>query len=317
MSLEHKIRQPRRILSRVPSHQVMEQVHEGKKFIPVEEEFSTPVDGYTLLTMNYKGDPFKVLVPHSLLCYVANQGEGDIDDALDELGDFYEEGGEYEDELIEKGETNVQEANLITDARKAYHVYLINKLVVEKEGEHDIEFDEQVLERLDLNDEYVSQRVRGIAAIALGKTPKEVKEADISQLLEHHSTLRVEKIRKNEFYKITKKRFVPHADPHTKTMRCLADSHYDLLPEYQNKDGVDYDLRSMTKEVKCDLVTFNQQVGKLEKEIETYRKEKHGEVGRHDHALLRTYANLAYIAKENPEAQLDIIPAKNGNSKGQ
>lgn len=314
MNLEQKTK-AKKVISRVPSHEVLKKVHEGKKFIPVEEDFTIPVDGYTLLDMKYLGDSSKVLVPHSLLYYVANQGEGMADDALDELGDFYEEGELYEEETIRDGKTNVQEANLVTDARKSYHVYLINKLVSRKDGGEDIEFDEQVIRDLDLDDEYVTQRVKAIAAITLGKTHEEIKESDISQLLEHHSTQKVEKIGKAEFYKITKKRLSPKWDRHTKTMRCLADSHYDLLPEYQNRDDVDYDLRTMTKVVNQDITTFNQQIGTLEEEIAAYRKEKHGEIKRHDQGLIRMYTNMAYIAKENPQAQLDITPAKNGNNK--
>ena len=97
-------------------------------------------------------------------------------------------------------------------------------------------------------------------------------------------------------------------------MRCLADSHYDLRPEFINDYEWDYDLRTMNKTRKV-VSGFNAKIAEIEDEIEKYRKEKHGEVGRHDRNLLRQYANLAYIAKENPKAQLDVMPpAENDRS---
>ncbi len=255
-----------------------------------------------------------MLVPQGLLFFMANPGDGDVDEALDNIADFYGEAEEFEDDLIKEGQTSVQEADWATTARQAYKTYLLNKLVKNKGDEKgNPEIDEEVIESLDLNDDYVGQRIRAIAALTLGKSGKELKECDISDLLKFkdaYLTGRVETITNEEFRKVTKMRFVPHYDSHTKNMRCLGDSHYYLLPEFENNSDWDYDLRDMTKTRKEQPVVLEKKIKELENEIATYRKQKHGETGRHDEALLREYINLKYVAKENPRAQLDVMPAK-------
>lgn len=316
MSLEHKVKKTRKVLSRVPSNEVMEQVHEGKKFIPVEDDFDTPIDGYTLLSMQYRGDQFKLLVPHSFLFYVANEGEGNIDDALDELGDFYEEAKDYEEDLIAEGLTNVQEANVTTDARRAYHTFLINKLVTptrekDEEGEPIAEFNQKALEELDLTDEYIIHRVKGIAALALDLGIEEVKAYGVGDLLKHVTVMqnRTETLTRAEFDRVT----------------CWAGSHYEIKKEYQNNPNISYTVerrhnkrhRVGTKTTrKKDFEVFNHEIGKLEQEITEYRMGKHGgKLGRHDTNLIRAYTNLQYIAKKDPTAQLDVIPARKPEEK--
>ena len=318
MNLEQKVRKTV-IVRRTPSAEVLEQVTRGNKFVIVEEEFDQNFvpQGYTLIDMKYKDDSFKALVPQSLLFYMANPGEGDLEDALDQISDFYGEAEDYEDDMIENGATSVQEANWATLARSAYGTYLINKLVTTK-GDDDgaPDFDDETLKQLDLDDKYVAERVKAIAALTLGKNVGELKKYGIDSVLEHYGVKidETSEIKNDEFYRITKKRFVNHWDKNTKTMRCLADSHYDLRPEFINDNEWDYDLRTMNKTRKV-VSGFNAKIAEIEDEIEKYRKEKHGEVGRHDKNLLRQYANLAYIAKENPKAQLDVMPpAENDRS---
>lgn len=310
MNLEQRLNRPKKVLRKTPSHEVLEQVNEGKKFIPVEDDFDTPIKGYTLLNMKYGGDSFKLLVPQSFLFYVANQGEGMADDALDELGDFYEEAEDYEKDLISEGSTNVQEANIATDARGAYKTYLINKLVTrtferDDDGEPVAEFDQSTLNDLDLKDEYVANRVKGMAALALNLSVDEVKEYGVGDLLKHVTVMKnkTETLTEEEFKKVT----------------CWAGSHYELKKEYRDDPDVSYEIEyrhkkshrvgtKTTSHREFDL--FDHRISQLESEITSYRKEKHGEVGRHDPNLIRTYANLQYIAKKDPTAQLDVVPAK-------
>lgn len=310
------------IVRKLPTHEVLSQVKNGNKFIIVQEDFDNSLVplGYTLINMKYKGDSFRALIPQSLLFYMANPGEGDSGKALDDIADFYGETENYEEDAIREGSTSVQETNWATLARSSYDSYLINQLVKHKNGEGDRngepipEFNCSVLNQLDLNDEYVAQRVRAMAAVALGKTTEEVREYDIGDLLKH-VTLPIsgqeQQISPDEFKKITKKRLVRHWDAHTKIMRCLADSHYDLKPEYQNDSEWDYDLRTLNKRKKNITITqFDSKIAELESDILRYRQGKHGRVGRHDQNLIRQYVNLAHIAKENPRAQLDIQPPK-------
>ncbi len=318
MALEQKLQQRVMVRRKLPSSEVLEQVRRGSKFVVVEDDFEEQFvpAGYTLISMRYKGDVFRSLVPQRLLYFMANPGEGDFDQALDEIADFYGEAEDYEDDLIQNGGTSVQEANYATTARTAYATYLINKLVTTKRGqgqgdENMLEFDPEVIRELDLDDPYVAQRVRGMAALALGKTGEELKSYDINGILKHYSggMAAEEKIENGEFRKITKMRYKPQFDSHTKTMRCLADSHYYLKPEFENDPEWDYDLRTMTKKRKVDQVGLDAKIQELETQIEEHRKKKHaGEIGRHDRALTRQYANLSYITKEKPKAQLDVQP---------
>ena len=313
MNLEQKVRKTV-IVRRTPSAEVLEQVTRGNKFVIVEEEFDQNFvpQGYTLIDMKYKDDSFKALVPQSLLFYMANPGEGDLEDALDQISDFYGEAEDYEDDMIENGATSVQEANWATLARSAYGTYLINKLVTTK-GDDDgaPDFDDETLKQLDLDDKYVAERVKAIAALSLGKNQEEIKKYGIDSVLKH-VTIRdnkTEKLTRAEFDKIT----------------CWAGSHYEIKEEYKgDNDGIEYQIdrlhsRGHKEGIKIikkrDIQVLDSKIVELEDEIEKYRKEKHGEVGRHDKNLLRQYANLAYIAKENPKAQLDVMPpAENDRS---
>jgi len=308
MTLDRIVKQKKKFIRRVPSDDVLDQVQKGRQFIPVDDEFDTQIEGYTQLKRTYKGDAFNVLVPHELLFYVANEGEGNADEALDVLADFYSEAGDYEDDMIEDGNTSVQEANLATAARSSYKTFLVNKLVKHKiwakdeDGEPVADFDAKTLKDLDLNDSYVEERVKAMAALALGKNAEEVKTYGVGNLLKHVTVI------ENKTEVLTKEEF--------KRVACYTGSHYELKEKYQNDPDVKYDIsRSFssgsTKTIrKRGIVVFDSEINGLEQEILEYRMKKHGEVGRHDAALIRTFANLAHIAEENPNAQLDIMPAK-------
>ena len=103
MNLEHKIRKIT-VIRRLPSNEVLDQVSKGNKFIIVNEDFDPNLvpQGYTLINMKYKNESFRTLVPQSLLFFMANPGEGDSDQALEQIADFYGEAEDYEDELIER-----------------------------------------------------------------------------------------------------------------------------------------------------------------------------------------------------------------------
>lgn len=313
MSLEERLHRKKVVIRKTPSSEVLQKVRQGSKFIIVENDFdhSQIPRGYTFIDMKYKGESFKTLIPQSLLFYMAHPGEGSVDDALNELADFYGEAEDFEDDMIERGNTSVQGANWATLSRDNYKTYLINKLVSHKRGERDKdgepvpEFDQDALKVLDLNDDYVGQRVRAMAALMLDKKGEELNKYDIKDVLKHVtiSENRVEKLTQEEFKKIT----------------CWAGSHYEIKDEYRKRDDVVYDIERRhnmnhmvgTKTIKkVEVAVLDRKVEDLEKEIEQHRIKKHGEVGRHDAALIRTYANLAYIAKEDPNAQLDVYPKK-------
>ncbi len=309
MNLESKL-QKTIVVRRTPSSSVLQEVQEGNKFIVVENEFDAGLvpRGYTLLKMSYKGDAFRTLVPQNLLFYLANPGEGNLDDALEEITDFYGDAKDVEDNNIEEGIRSVQESNLAMSARESYRVYLINKIVKHKKGKRDEdgepvpEFDSAELKRLGLNDDYVSQRLKAIAALALDKKASEIEEHEVADVLKHITINqhKEEVMTREEFMKVT----------------CWAGSHYELKKEYQNsQDGVNYqiDRRHDRNHMSGVKITEEQKVGRdadmavLQEEIEAHLSKKKV-LGEHDMNLIRQYANLAYIAPANPKAQLDICP---------
>ncbi len=318
MNLENRLNK-KRIFRRFPTNEVLHQVNEGKKFVVVNEEFDTALvpQGYTLINMNYKGDVFRALIPQQLLWFMANAGEGAVDEALDDIADFYGEAENFEDEMIAKGNTSVQEADWATSAKNAYETYLVNKLTRNKKGERDEngepipEFNPAELKRLGIEeDDYVGQRVRAIAAAALGKkSEEEVKKYKIEDVLKHVTIQEAKTVplTKEEFQKIT----------------CWAGSHYEIKPEYKNKDDANYSIDKRhdknhmvgTKTTKFrEAAVLDTTIAQLEKEIIDHRKAQ-GKQERHDQALIRQYVNLTYIAKEDPKAQLNIMPQKKEEGK--
>lgn len=315
MNLEQKVRQ-KVIVRKATSNEVVTQIRDGSKFIIVDDSFhqSQIPRGFTLINVRYREDSFKTLVPQATLFFVAEPGENDPGEALDEVADFYRDIKFFEDDMIERGDTSVQGANWASTARESYRTYLINVLVKGNEDDNDPEFDKETLKRLDLDDPFVRDRVKVMAGLILGKSKDEISTYDVKDVLRHYSksdsVIKGETldITNEEFRKITKMRYVPRHDAHTKNMRCLGDSHYYLLPEYENNKDWDYDLRTMTKTAKRHDWEAN--IAQIEEDIMKYRENKNGkEAGRHDMALIRMYANIAHIAKDNPRAQLDVMPA--------
>lgn len=310
MSLEQRVRQQRAVvLRRAPISEVQEAIARGKKFIIVSKEFyqSFIPAGYMFIDMRYKNDSFKTLVPQNLLYFLANPGEGDVDEALNEIGDFYDEVKGFEDELLEGNGESVQGTNWAVTARNAYTTYLINKLTKpNKDNPDSAEWNPEALEALCLTDDYVARRVKAIAAVCLGKTAEQVKHFELGDVLKHVTVneRKVENLTQQEFDEIT----------------CWAGSHYEIKDEYRNKPDVDYEIDKVhDQSYKCgkkimakqDVAVLDASIDDLEKEIEEYRQKKQGgeNIGRHDRMLTRAYANLNYIAREDPGKQLDIFPA--------
>ncbi|PIN80598.1 hypothetical protein COV11_03765 [Candidatus Woesearchaeota archaeon CG10_big_fil_rev_8_21_14_0_10_30_7] len=307
MSLEKKFKQKNVFLRRsVPAEGVVEEVKKGNKFIVINE---TPVNiplGYMFIDMQYKGESFKTLVPQNLLFFQANPGEGDADEALNELSDFYDNVQDFEDELLEENDDSVQGANWAVITRKNYGTYLINKLTKASTDDVDIpEWDEKILEKLDLTDDYIVRRVKAMAAVALGKTTEQVKKHDLGDVLKHVTIneRKVEQLSKEEFDQVT----------------CWAGSHYEIKDEYKHNPNAQYSIEQRHDKTykvgnklinKREIAVLDAKIEDLEQEIRQYRRKKGSSIGRHDEMLLRTYTNLAFIAKENSRKQLEIKPNK-------
>lgn len=307
MNEEHVQRQ--RIIVRQPPDDALRQISEGRKFVVVDDSFTSQFipANYTLINMRYKGEAFKMLVPQSLLYFIANPGEGDADDALDEIADFYRDAETFEDEQMENGRTSVQGANWATLARNSYSTYLINALV---EGTFTLggfspRFRKEVFKQLGFNDRYIHERVKAMAALALGKTSTDqVKEYGLEGLLNHITVQeRGKKTRmtREELEKVA----------------CYYGSHWELKPEFKNDNNFEYhagmyrDGSDSYKTARCKKVeVFDAKLHTLEQEIAERRQKLGLTAGRHDTAMTRQYANIAFIAPENKKAQLDVTPPK-------
>ena len=307
MTLEHKFEEQRTVVvRRTPNPNIADAINSGNKFIIVTDTFlnsEIPL-GYMLIDMRYKGESFKTLVPQRLLYYIANPGEGSIDDALDEISDFYGDVEDFEEDIMRENGTSVQETDWAVMARGSYRTYLINKLVKSgrknNEGEPVPEFKVDELNRLRLYDPEVKKITKAIAALALGKSIEDVGEYSVDGVLRHvtFTEVKTEQLSREEFDRIT----------------CWAGSHYEIKPEFKD-DGYkiekrhDRDFKTGTRII-TRTRTVEAEIRKFEDEIEQIRKEKGDEIGRHDRALVRQYVNLVHIANVDPGNQLDIMPSE-------
>ncbi|MBU1202341.1 MAG: hypothetical protein KJ583_00730 [Nanoarchaeota archaeon] len=290
-SQEFQEKKKKVLIRKVTPEKVLEEIAQGNKFIVLEDDIDNVPDGYTLVDMKYKDSSFKTLVPEQIVWYLANPGEGNIDDALDTVSDFYGNVKDFEEDAMTEGKTSVQDTNWATTARDSHQVYLINKLT--KNGK---DYDDKVLKELDLNDSYVKSRVEGIAALLLEKTPEQLeKNPNLKDVLKHVTiNLGKETIKTKELQR----------------QRCYVGSHWEYKDKYVPVTKVVEHTKTYSG--------IDSKVDDLEKEIHDYREKKHnGKTGRHDDTLIRTYINLTYVTKENPKAQLDIKPAEKVNKDEQ
>lgn len=266
--------------------EVKQQLDQGRKLVFVDKDMDVP-DNYVLLTVNFRGQKVRAVIPAQTVYFMAHPGEGGVGNALDDIADFYGEAEEYEDQDLGRGEPSVQKTDITTAARTAYEVYLINKLT--QDGKN---FDSSEVARLGLETPYINERVRGIAAICLGKSVSELQRSKLETILTHKTL------------SYAQDGFADHSETESYQVKCDCGSHYELRTKYRTVTRRKRELQTKT----VDVDSIEQKVEGLEQEIEQYRI-THGQViGRHDKNLIRAYTNLAYIAQENPSAQLDINP---------
>jgi hypothetical protein len=273
------------ILARAKSSdEVRQLIRQGRKLVFVENDLDVP-DGYMLLTVNFKGQKVRAVMPERLLFYMANRGEGDAGDALDEIADFYRDAEENEADSIAKGEASAQKADIVTGARNSYEVYLINKLT-----SNGTKFSAEEIKRLGLDDSDIERRVKTIAALCLDKQAEELRESKLADILVHkteadYATEGV--VSEDVAYQV----------------RCDMGSHWEYRTKYKTV------RRKSVFSQKVATSSIEGRVEQLEKEIEQARIARRQDIGRHDRNLIRQYTNMRYIVQENPAAQLDVSPA--------
>ena len=286
--LKQKLQRQRQYIAR-RQEDIATYVGRNQKLIVLEAPIDNVPDGYTQVTMSYKNEKHTFLIPQKAKLFMANPGEnGKPLDALDELADFYEECGDFEHELMIGGSFNTPQVNVSTLARNSYQTWTINQLVRQKGGSEMPIWDEKELERLGVKDSYVDTRLKGIAATMLGKNAAQLKSAGLEDILEHSTlTVRDEIVSVQDGYKIVQ-------------VYCDCGSHFEYrakqIPVYRDEHTIE----------KVDYTALPQ-IERMETEIKEHRQKKGMEQTRHDQALLRTYLNLKYIAKEDPSKQLDVV----------
>ena len=200
------------------------------------------------------------------------------------LAQFYDECKAYEGQIYFEEIFSPQQTEISTLGRSYYENHVLNRLVKGNDGHGghhgNPEFNGEELERLCLNDEYVSTRVKAMAAIQTGKKPKELRESNLSDIIQE-----VEETVEHETVK----------------SRQVASSIGCCMFKYRTE----YFTEKTTAKESFEV---NPQISALETEIEDYRAKKGVEISPHDAALIREYANLTYISKENPRKSFDITP---------
>ncbi len=296
-----------------------------------------PIKNCAVVPLEYRTKTWYMLVQKQLVYFVANAGEGnpkDADEAMDVISDFDECVKKYEKELAKKGETCVQQAYFTTQARKAYGVYCINKLVKtgkgrDEDGEPEPEFNKETIERLALDDKDVIDNLKGIAAIRLDKQASELKKYAPKEVLRHVRVVTdIEALTKEEFERV--------AQIVKNTVRCDCGSHFEyremdtgertLKQEYARngpvekqgdvqyevyKDGDKYKGRKTIFLEESEIARAGENIEKLLKNIEAIRKKNGLKIRKHDNALIKQYINTVYLsAYRNPNVLLDVSPSK-------
>ncbi len=248
-----------------------------KKLIILEKPAENPPDGYVQLVLAYKGEKFVALVPEKVKNYMAGGNGNSSTESLDEITEFYRDCSDFEGELYFANIFSTPQTEISTLARKSYGVHILNRLV--KNTNDGIEHISSEIDRLCINDSYVSDRIKAMAAIQLGKKTSELKEANLEDLL----------------VDITTK--VQHETTKAYQVACDCGSHIEYRTQYKTE---------ITE--RDETFTSNPEITKLENEIEDYRKQKDKETTPHDTQIIRQYANATYITAENPDKQFDICP---------
>ncbi len=257
---------------------------EGNKFIPVPNNYVNNDPDYSRIKVGINGKDYSFLVPSSVMVYVANKGEGDVEDGLDELRDLYNDLRSFEKELINKSSTCPQESIFAEKTRYSYNVYLLNKLI--KDGKN---YDSGVLKNLCINNKKVNDNVRTIVMKKLGKGVNDMKEAELENMLEHVTVNSWEELSGEELNEV----------------RCYAGSHYELKKKY--RESSDYNMRrnNVFKKREVDTHFFDKTINDCLKNIEEIRVKEGKELSVHDNNLIKMYINLKYLKKEGKELPIN------------
>ncbi|MBI2124701.1 hypothetical protein HYT92_02815, partial [Candidatus Pacearchaeota archaeon] len=255
-----------------PPPEVELKIRQGKRFIFVDSGYDPEAvpDGFSLVEHSYRGSIFKALIPHSVLYHMGSSSDNSKH-ALKELSDFCREGADYEEE----GKISSQGINWIRRGKDSYVSHLTTMLTSAKRnnGSEEIVFNDDMVKHLMFGDQYVEQRMKAIAAIALGIDAREIqKMKDLSQIAVHVSNIpRIEETVVPSFIK------------------CPCGSHIEMRQQYV--------VKQVARTTYVETIDLN--MSKIEKEMHDYISQKGTKLDDEDRNLIRQRINLEYIAYKN------------------
>lgn len=263
-----------------PPPEVELKIRQGKKFILVDDSYDPEAvpDGFSLVEHSHRGKIFKAIIPHSVLYHMGNKPGGDPKQALKELSDFCREGEEYED----KGNISPQGINWINRGGDRYVARLTTLLTYAKkvDGREEIGFTNELVKHLMFDDPYVEQRMKAIAALALGVNINELQRTqDLSQIAVHVTNI-----------PSAEETLIPHF------VRCDHGSSIELKAQYA--------VKRVVRTTAVETIDLN--MARHEKEIHDHISAS-APLDPQDCNLIRQRINLEYIASKNPKALLPMI----------
>lgn len=257
------------------------EVRQNKRFVLVNDDYdreATP-DGYSLVDHAYRDRIVKALIRQSVMSCMGHieQEGGDPKQALRELSAFCKDGEAYE----ERGRISPQAINWIGKGREDYVHCLATILTSEKSnGSNEIVFSNKRVGHLMLDHPYVAERLKTIAALALGVDAKELQSVrELSQFVVHET-----------YVPSMEQVIVPQ-------LRCDFGSRMVIKQQYVVRTIIG------TAAVK----TLDLNMAKIENEIHDYIHEKGTPLDGFDRDLIRQRINMEYIVCKDPNAQLPII----------
>lgn len=252
---EHAYRERPRFAP-VPPSGIEEAIRQGRKVIFVDRDLATVPAGYTLVPLRYiRGDgqeqQVRALLPKSVIWYYVNKEGGDDQQALDELAEVYNELGREEGQLMIDGHLpNAPQADIAINTRETYRVRLMNLLLAQG-GDG---FRDDAIKDLMLDDPYVANRAKAIAALKLGKKPEDLKPAerqDLEAILVHKNAITI-----MDRERVTRKKEL--------AVRCHAGSHWEYKTESQAVSSIEMvtrreehpELRGRIEGIEADIQAY-------------------------------------------------------------
>ncbi len=258
---------------------VIEQIKQGKKFIPLDEDIDESLipDGWIKSEVIVAGKKTAVIMPVRAYIYLGDKNNPE------ELMGLYNEIKEYEKGIIENNSSEPGEAYFAEQVRQAYEVAKINELL---DGNGNLS--EEIIDTY-LRGENVAL-IKQLASKATGTPVEELEESKLEDVIEHVTPI-IELGDDEQEANISMKRKV----------KCYVGSHWEYKEEV-----------SFVRKVK---LTLRKGYASLEEKVlEKIHGKLTPEEKREKKNTIRTLINLLYVKK--PEERLPMDMGDEYDTKG-